>query len=425
MLTRLSICIGIAAQGALAAVPWPKEKPLPPVDYASRDALAGVALDGLPRATEVALKWKQHHKLGNAVNILSAAPDLPEIKRAWDRNEVGKAGGMLVWTLLKIGFPPADVVDLAGKTMAAGMLAGKDAAHRSQLDAIYRSYMAAGRGGTGGDRGVYGFRQGFLSGNLREEIRRTCPGVTEDQLRRMEESALRTYCENRAYQERFEDYKKGVRTWMGQNGIPWSGDEASFERMLAKLDEMEKSIAAKGASNGLFDAQRARLIKAILHGGVAGQDAALADYFSRYFGDSRNARGEKLGPAAGAGTGSASAAGNRPAGTFRYTFEWAIPPDRRPFVGAWQKDKNPIYQTGELYVDGKSIGAYNITNGGEATMVRTFVVEAAPGTPVKLTVTVPKAGPGYTMTITQVTGPRDATYSVWWFTDSINCVPKN
>jgi len=411
----------LVAHAAVAGVPWPKEKPVPPVSYAPREALVQVGLEGVPKAAEIALKWKNHHKLGNALNILSAAPELPEIKRTWDRGEVGKAGGMLAWTLLKVGFAPADAADFAGKAIAAGMLAGKDAAHRSQLDAIYRSYKAAGNGGTGGDRGVYGFRQGFLSGNIREEIRRTCPGVTEAQLRGMEESALRTYCENRAFQDSFEDYKKGVRTWMAQNGIPWSGDEAAFERMLTKLDDMEKAIAAKGANGGLFDAQRVKLIRAILQGGIGGQDAALADYFSAYFGDARNARGEKIGPSVGA----PAVTAGRPAGTFKNTFEWRVPPDRRWQVGAWQvKHGSAWYQTGELHVNGQSIGAWNLTNGAEADLVRTKVVEAPPNSKVELKVTIPKAGPNYTMTISQTTGARDATFTVWWFCDSVACEPK-
>ncbi|MBK8792035.1 MAG: hypothetical protein IPN59_02585 [Holophaga sp.] len=417
----LGLCLFLLAPLFSAGVPWPKDKPVPPVSYASRDALGQVAVDGAPKAVELAASWKRYDKTANAFKGVGALPDLPEIKRAWDRGEVGKAGGMLVWTFLKIGFPPADAVDFAGKTMAAGMLAGKDAAHRTQLDDIYRSYKAAGSGGSGGDRGVYGFRQGFLSGNIREEIRKSCPSVTEENLRRMEEAALRTYCENRQFQEGFEAYKKQVRTWLTQNNIPWSGDEATLERLLTQIDGFERLIAARGATASLFNAQRAALIRAILRGGPGALDTALADYFSHHFGDTRNPKGEKI----GSGPTPVAAAPNPATGTFRNVFEWRVPPDRRWQVGEWQvKHGSAWYQTGELYVNGKSIGGWDLKDGGEATKVRTFVVEAAPNTKVELKVTVPKAGPNYTMTISQVTGAKDATYTVWWFCDSVFCEPK-
>ncbi len=421
--SALCLCALLSPLLTAAGVPWPKDKPLPPVSYAPKESLKQVAVDGAPKAIELAAGWKHYDKTSNAFKGVGALPDLPDIKRAWDRGEVGKAAGMLTWTLLKVGFPPADAVDFAGKAMAAGMLAGKDAAHRQQLDDLYRSYKAAGSGGTGGDRGVYGFRQGFLSGNLREEIRRTCPGVSEENLRRMEESALRTYCENRQYQEGFDTYKQQVRSWMTLNGIPWSGDEANFERLLVQIDGFERAIAAKGASDGLFDAQRARLIRAILHGGPGGLDAGLAEYFSQYYRDTRNAKGEKLGP--GPASPGTAAAANRPAGTYRNVFEWAVPPDRRWQVGEWQvKHGSAWYQTGELFVDGKSVGAWNLKDGGEATKIRSHTVVAAPNTKVELKVTLPKAGPNYTMAITQVTGAKDATYTVWWFCDSVFCEPK-
>jgi len=418
-----ALALLLVAQVAVASVPWPKDKPAQPVSFASRDALIQVGIDGAPKAVELAAQWKKYDKTSNVFKGVGALPDLPEIQRTWARGEVGKAGGMLVWTLLKVGFPPADAVDFAGKAMAAGMLAGKDAAHRNQLEDLYRSYKAAGSGGTGGDRGVYGFRQGFLSGNIREEIRKSCPGVTEENLRRMEETALRTYCENRQYQDGFAAYKQQVRTWISQNGIPWSGDEASFERLLTKIDEFERLIAAKGATAGLFEGERAKLIRASLRGGPGALDTALAEYFGRYFGDARNARGEKIGPGPSGAPQAASA--SRPAGTYKNVFEWAIPPSRRAAVGDWQvKHGSAWYQTGELYVNGKSIGAWNLTNGGEATLVRTAVVEAPPNSKVELKVTVPKAGPNYTMTITQTTGAKDATFTVWWFCDSIFCEPK-
>ncbi|MFZ1375536.1 MAG: hypothetical protein WAS25_02970 [Geothrix sp.] len=402
-------------------VPWPKERPVQPVSYAAKEALVQVGQEGIPKAIEVAADWKKFDKSANALRGLSALPEFPEIKRTWDRGEIGKAAGMLSWTLLKVGFPPADAVDLAGKAMAAGILAGKDAAHRNQLNDLYRSYKAAGSGGAGGDRGVYGFRQGFLSGNIREDIRRTCPGVTEENLRRMEETALRTYCENRQYQEGFEAYKQQVKRWMSDNGIPWSGEEATFERLLIQIDGAEKQIAARGASGSLFDLQRAKLIRAILRGGPTGLDTALAEFFSQHFGDVRNAKGEKVGTRSAAPT----PAPTRPTATYRNVFEWAVPPDRRWQLGDWQvKHGSAWYQTGELYVNGESIGAWNLTDGGEATRIRQKVLDVPPNTRVELKVTIPKAGPSYTMTISQTTGARDATFKVWWFCDSLFCEPK-
>lgn len=281
-----------------AEVPWPKDRPKPPMEYLGPEAVQGVALDGVAKAGELSAAWAGKAKVGSAFQALGKAGDLNDIQKAWRAGDKVKALGQLTWMMIKHGCPPADAADFAGKTVAAGLLSGKDFVNKTQLEDTFRSYKAAG------GRGEYGYGQGFLSRELRLGMRTQFPGIKDAELDRMEAAALRTYCENRLYRDRFEEFKGQVRQWLGKSGVRWSGDEASLEHFLALTDQAEKTIEARGAGAGLVNPARIKLAQALFKGQSA-LEAALAEYFSSYYGDVRDARGNKL----DGGQGAAPAAG--------------------------------------------------------------------------------------------------------------------
>ncbi len=280
----------LASAFLMAATPWPKDKPVAPVEYTSPEALKAVATTGILKAGEWSAKRSGNPKVSRAFKLAGAAADFPEIRDAWRKGDRVKAAFLLSWTMIKYGCPPADAADFAGRAVAAGTLAAKDATNQRQLDEAFASYKAAS-GGTGSD--AWGWRQGFLSRSVRSELRKKHPDFSERDLDRMERVAMATYCENRLYRERFDGHKKQVRAWLKDGGVRWSGDEAALEKFLATMDEVERLIQARRAQDGLFDKERLRLAQAIFRGGKPTLDAALADYFTRYFGEPRDARGER------------------------------------------------------------------------------------------------------------------------------------
>lgn len=280
----------LASAFLAAATPWPKDKPAPPVEYTSPEALKAVATTGILKAGEWASKQSGNPKVSKAFKLAGAAADFPEIRDAWRKGDRVKAAFLLSWTMIKYGCPPADAADFAGRAVAAGTLAAKDATNQRQLDEAFASYKAAS-GGTGSD--AWGWRQGFLSRSVRAELRKKHPDFSERDLDRMERVAMATYCENRLHRERFDGYKTQVRAWLKDHGVRWSGDEAALEKFLATMDEVERLIQSRRALDGLFDKERAKLAQAVFRGGRPALDAALADYFTRYFDEPRDAQGEK------------------------------------------------------------------------------------------------------------------------------------
>jgi len=416
------LALGIGPGLAAADVPWPRNEPEPPVTFASPEALKAVQVDGLLKAGEVASGWMNNQKVRLAFKGLSVAPELNEARRAWNESEFGVTVERLVVAMVKLGCPLTDATQFAASTVAAGMLAGKDAVNREQMDEVFRSYKSA----RGGGDDVWGASQGFLGASTRELLRGRFPLLDERRLDELEDMSLRTYCENRLYREQWTAYKDQVRQWLRDQHVPWSGFESSLEKLIRGMSAMEARIEAKHAEDGLFDAERRKLIEALLRGGQNGADAALADYFSRYFRDARNARGDKP-RALPAGTAAAPAPAppkTATPGTFKNTFEFQVPEDRRWQVGQWQVEHaNPIYQTGDIYLGGQLMASWNLANGGEATLVRSFDADVPPGTPVEVKVTLPKAGPGYTMAETVTTGAKARRWVVQWFADSLHCRP--
>jgi hypothetical protein len=423
LLSRLlpaGLLVVLAAGTAAAAVPWPKNEPEPPVTFASPQALKAVQVDGLLKAGELASGWMNNPRVRVAFKALSVAPELAEARQAWNESEFGVTVERLVVAMVKLGCPLVDATHFAASTVAAGMLAGKDAVNREQMDAIFRSYKNA----RGGADDVWGAEQGFLGGSTRQLLRSRYPQLDEKRLDELEDLSLRTYCENRLYREQWTAYKEQVRQWLREQHVAWSGFDASLEKLIQGMSALEARIEAKHAESGLFDPERKKLIEALLRGGPKGVDAALAGYFSRYFRDERNARGDKLGPGpAGAAAAPAVPEPAKP-GTFKNTFEFQVPESRRWQVGQWQVEHaNPIYQTGEIYLAGKAMASWNLADGGEAKLVRSFVVDVPPGTSVEVKITVPKAGPSSTMAQTVSTGDKARRWAVQWFVDSLHCQP--
>ena len=254
----------LASAFLMAATPWPKDKPVAPVEYTSPEALKAVATTGILKAGEWSAKRSGNPKVSRAFKLAGAAADFPEIRDAWRKGDRVKAAFLLSWTMIKYGCPPADAADFAGRAVAAGTLAAKDATNQRQLDEAFASYKAAS-GGTGSD--AWGWRQGFLSRSVRSELRKKHPDFSERDLDRMERVAMATYCENRLYRERFDGHKKQVRAWLKDGGVRWSGDEAALEKFLATMDEVERLIQARRAQDGLFDKERLRLAQAIFRVG--------------------------------------------------------------------------------------------------------------------------------------------------------------
>lgn len=106
-------------------------------------------------------------------------------------------------------------------------------------------------------------------------------------------------------------------------------------------------------------------------------------------------------------------------GRYRNSFVFRIPESRRDYVGAFQADKNPVYWTGNMLINGSVVASYDISSAGEATMVRTFDFDFAPGTKVDVSIVNPKLNYG-PMTLSVTTLSEAHTWDVWWFIDSID-----
>jgi len=208
-----------------------------------------------------------------------------------------KAAGLVAWALIKVGCPVADATDFAAKTVAAGMLAQKDHVNAGQMDDLYRSYRASND--RGGDRGVFGFRQGFLSQSVSQDLRERSGGkLTQRELDHLAERTLATYCENRRYREARSAFRGDVVAWLKGNAIPWSGADASLDRLIEELQEREQAFRERTRGAALPAAGRIALARALLKGGRAEADRVMAQLYSQHFGGSYDAAGTKAGEAA-------------------------------------------------------------------------------------------------------------------------------
>lgn len=427
----LLLSAALAAQ-PVANVPWPANAPHPPAPFADPREIRETENDVLSKSAELTAKGMKLPGLAKAFSAASRLPDIQGVREAWNASEFEEAMLRLTKLIVKVGMPPVDAVTFAAQTMATGMLMAKDKVNQEQMDEIFRSWKAA----RGGGDDVWGGRQGFLAASTRRELRSKFPVLDDQRLDELETMSLRTYCENRLYREQWDEYKNQVRGWLKGQNIRWSGEDEVLDDLLIRINEASDRIRDAHAESGFFESERRKLIEALLRGGQTGLDRALADYFSRYFGDRRNAQGEKLGPAPNRSAsrgGEAGEASPKPAtpaatpiatppGAVRTVFEFKIPEGRHWQVGDWQvKHGTPVYQTGELSLDDKVVASFNITNGAEAKMVRRFEVVAAPGTPIKVKVALPKAGPAYTMAQTVTVGSTSQTWDVLWFIDTIHC----
>lgn len=429
---HLPLILGAAlAAQPVANVPWPANAPHPPAPFANPREVRETENDVLGKSAELTAKGMKLPGLARAFSAASRLPDIQGVREAWNASEFDEAMLRLTKLIVRVGIPPVDAVTFAAQTMSTGMLIAKDKVNQEQMDEVFRSWKAA----RGGGDDVWGGRQGFLAASTRRELRARYPVLDDQRLDELETLSLRTYCENRLYREQWDEYKNQVRGWLKGQNIRWSGEDEVLDDLLVRINEASDRIREARAESGFFESERRKLIEALLRGGQTGLDRALADYFSRYFGDRRNAQGEKLGPAparsASRGAGEdtvpppaapAATPVATPPGTVRTVFEFRIPDGRQWQVGDWQvKHGSPVYQTGELHLADKVVATFDITNGAEAKRTRRFEIDAAPGTPIKVKVTLPKAGAAYTMAQTVTVGSTPQTWDVLWFIDTLHC----
>lgn len=299
----------LAGTPAHGQTEWPTRVPERPVRMLSPEAVEDLAVDSLLKSGELtAQQLVAEGKSSRAAQYFKAASlgkDFKDAAEAYGGPGGGiRAAGLVAWALIKAGCPPADASDFAARTVAAGMLALKDHANQGQLEDLYRSYRASNA--TGGDRGVFGFRQGFLSQTVIQELRERSGGtLTQAQLEALADRTLDTYCENRRYREAQTTFRGAVVAWLKGNAIPWSGSSASLDRLIQELQAREQAFRARTQGAAFPSAGRVALAKALLKGGLGEADRVMAALYSGHFGGNYDAAGNKLASSEGVAPGAA------------------------------------------------------------------------------------------------------------------------
>jgi TonB family protein len=280
-------CIMVPAL-AVAQSTWPKDIPQVPADKVTTMTVLDLGYDWMNKTGELAATMRGSKKLATAFKGGDLAKDF--IEAGLELKQGGaegflKATTRLAWTYIKHGCPQADAFDLAAKTVVAGAQYSQDKLKNTFLDDCYSTYRD-----TSND--VYGVRQRWLNDYLQSEVRASGKyNLTQAELEKWATHTLDIYCVNRLYRERVTQ----VGDWLKGHNIPWSGQDEVLVKLVREMQALETIFKDRTHGEGQFtDADRVKLINALLHGGRAATDPIMAEIFSRHFGDKRDARGEKI-----------------------------------------------------------------------------------------------------------------------------------